>query len=190
MNRSLSLLALAATFAFAAWGGDIPRPAPPLTVPTPSGEKITLADFKGKVVLLKFFLTTCPHCQRSAGNIMPIYKEWKPRGMEVLGVAINPDARQAIPEFAQRFGVTYPMGIGDRLMVTTFAEISAVHNFYVPYIFLIDRKGMIRYEHPGTDQTFYGNEAQNLRSELESLLREPAGARKTTAAARKAIPKS
>jgi len=192
MKRSVTLLAFALSFALAGWGGQIPRPAPALTVPTPSGEKINLADHKGKVVLVKFFLTDCPHCQRSAGIIMPVYKEWKSRGMEVIGVAINPDAKQGIPDFARRFGVTYPMGMGDRLTLTSFAELSAVARFFVPYMFLIDRKGIIRFEHPGGDQVFYGNEAQNLRSEVDALLKEPvpaSAARKTTAP-RKAPPKS
>jgi peroxiredoxin len=191
MKRSVTLLAVAFSITLAGWGGQIPRPAPALTVPTPSGQKIDLAEYKGKVVLVEFFLTDCPHCQRSAGNIMPIYKEWKSRGMEVIGVAINPDAKQGIPDFARRFGATYPMGMGDRLTLTNFAELSAVARFFVPYIFLIDRKGMIRFEHAGGDQAFSNNEEQNLRTELDLLLKEavPASARKTTAP-RKAPPKS
>lgn len=192
MKRSVTLPALALSFALAGWGGQVPRPAPALTVPTPSGGKIDLADYKGKVVLLKFFLTDCPHCQNSARIIMPIYKELNFRGLEVIGVAINPDAKSGVPDFARRFGVTYPMGMGDRLTLTNFAELSAVARFYVPYMFLIDRKGVIRFEHPGGDQAFYGNEAQNLKSELEALLKEPVPASATRKAtpARKAPPKS
>jgi peroxiredoxin len=182
---------IAVSLAWTAWAGTVPRPAPPLSVLTPSGQKISLADYKGKVVLVKFFLTDCPHCQRSAGHIQPIYQEWRARGLEVLGVAINPDAKTAIPDFARRFSVSYPMAIGDRLMVTTFADLSAVARFYVPYIFLIDRKGMIRFEHPGGDQVFYGNEALNLRSELDYLLKETgSGAARKVSSTRKAVPKS
>jgi peroxiredoxin len=190
MMRLACLAALAAA-SVPAWAGEVPRPAPPLTALTPSGQKINLADYKGKVVLLKFFLTECPHCQRSAGIIMPIYNELRSRGLEVIGVAINPDAKTAIPDFARRFGVTYPMAMGDRLMLTRFADLSAVARFYVPYIFLIDRKGIIRFEHPGGDSAFYSNEAQNLRAELNALLGEatPTSARKTNGA-RKPAPKS
>jgi len=184
-------LAVASTLAV--WGGQVPRPAPALTVPTPSGVKITLADYKGKVVLVKFFLTDCPHCQRSAGVIMPIYREWRQRGLEVLGIAINPDAKYTIHEFAVRFGATYPMAIGNTPMVRTFGDLSAVQLFHVPYMFLIDRKGVIRFEHPGGDQAFYQNEAQNLRTELDALLKEPASAQSSArkpAAKSKAAPKS
>lgn len=174
-------MSLAFFCAMGAWAGEVPRPAQPLTVVTPGGERLSLETLRGKVVLLKFFLTDCPHCQRSAENIMAIYREWRSRGLEVLGVAINADAGRLIPEFAQRFGVTFPLAVGNRSMLTTFAEISATARFFVPYIFLIDRKGTIRYEHPGGDQAFYNNEARNLRAELDMLLKEPAPTRKSAA---------
>ena len=176
-----ALLLVAAICAGLVWAGSVPRPAPPLSLLTLSGQQISLQSFRGKVVLLEFFLTDCPHCQRTAGTIGPIYKEWRARGLEVLAVAINPDAKEHIPEFRQRFGATYPIALGDRQMVRDFADISAVRQFFVPYIFLIDRAGVIRYEHDGNDRAFYENEAVNLRLELDTLLKEkePAPVRKT-----------
>ncbi len=113
--------------------------------------------------------------------IGPLYKEWKARGLEVMAVAINADAKQQIPIFRQRFAATYPMGIGTPNLVMGFAEISAVRIFHVPYIFLLDRKGVIRFEHEGTERAFYDNETVNLRTEVDALLREPAPpARKTS----------
>jgi peroxiredoxin len=164
----------------AAFGADAPRPAPALNMVTARGERLSLSEFRGKVVVLKFFLTDCAHCQRTAGVIMPIYRELRTRGLEVIGVAINPDALQRVPEFVQRFGVTYPVTLGTRSTLTTFADLSAVARFYVPYIFMIDRQGTIRYVHPGDDKAFYDNEARNMRAEIEQLLKEPAQARKAT----------
>ncbi len=173
--------------ALVVFAGDVPRRAPPLELPVFNGPKLSLASLRGKVVLLKFFLTECQHCQRTARVIMPMYNEWRSRGLEVVGVAINPDAPKLIPSFIRRFGVTYPITVGDRSTLTTFADISAVAKFYVPYIFMVDRKGVIRREHPGQDEHFYHNEEQNMRAELDELLRQPAQARKTI---RKAPPKN
>ena len=165
----------------------MPRPAPPLSVIGPSGERYSLEGYRGKVVLLEFFLTDCPHCQRSARNIMTFYEELRPKGLEVLAVAINNGANLLIPDFAKRFGVTYPLAVGNRSMVTTFADLSATAQFFVPYVCIIDRKGVIRYEHPGQDAAFHNNEVQNARAEIELLLKE----RPTSAkVAKKAAPKS
>ena len=177
--RFSKLLAVASLLTLAASAGEVPRPAPPLSLLTPNAERVSLENYLGKVVLLEFFLTDCPHCQRSAGVIMPIYKEWRSRGLEVLAVAINPDAMLRIAEFVQRFGVTYPIVLGNRLTLTTFADLSAVTRFFVPYVFLIDRQGIIRYEHAGGDQAFFQNEDQNMRAEMDTLLKEPAHLRKT-----------
>jgi thiol-disulfide isomerase/thioredoxin len=155
--------------------GDVPRPAPPLAVKTPTGEMISLPSMRGKVVLLEFFQTTCPHCQHTAGIIEPIYKEWRSRGLEILAVAINPGAIHLIDDFRRRFTATYPIGVGDPTMVRTFADISAVQNFFVPYVFMIDRKGVIRAEHGGMDQAFWSHQEANLRDELDALLKEPIG---------------
>ncbi|HYM13577.1 MAG TPA: TlpA disulfide reductase family protein [Bryobacterales bacterium] len=195
MLRSFSFFR-PALFAIALAGlaiaGDVPRPAPPLDLPTPEGGHISLRDLRGKVVLLEFFLTECPHCQRTAGDIGPIYKEMRSRGLEVLAVAINPDAKQRVGLFRQRFNATYPIGLGTDTLVRQFADISAVRQFFVPYIFILDRKGIIRHEHPGTEAEFYTNEAANLRAELDALLKEPATSRRSAhkSTARKSAPKS
>ena len=182
--RLRALVPVAISCFAAALAADAPRPAPKLDLMTLEGETFSLSAKKGKVVLVKFFLTECQHCQRTAKALMPIYNEWRSRGLEVIGVAINPDAVQQVPEFKRRFGVTYPIARGDRSTLTTFADLSAVARFSVPYIFLIDRRGAIRYVHPGEDHAFYANESQNLRAQLDELLREqPAVTRR---AARKA----
>ena len=164
----------------ALWAGAVPRPAPPLTIPLAGGSKIPLPSLRGKVVLLKFFLTDCQHCQRTTANaIVPLYNEFRSRGLEVVGVALNTDGAKLIPEFAERFGVPYPLGIGTRDMLTTFADLPVVTRVAVPHLFLIDRRGIIRYEHPGNDQAFYDNDYANLRAELDSLLKEPAPSHKS-----------
>ncbi len=184
MARWVRLLALmAGCCSGSLWAAELTRPAPHVVFKTPSGQPISVERFRGKVVLLKFFLTDCPHCQRTTALIMPIYREWKSRGLEVLGVAINPDARERIPAFAQRFNVTYPLAVGDVGMIPTFSDLSAVQKVSVPYIFMIDRQGNLRYEHPGGDSSFYdpAKEEANLRAELDKLLRERGPVRKAAA---------
>ena len=181
-SKTCALLALVLCAGLAK-AGDVPRPAPPLTVKTPAGDSISLQSLRGKVVLLEFFLTTCPHCQKTATIIEPIYKQWRARGLEVLAVAINPDASQLIPDFRNRFGATFPIALGDPQLVHGFAEISAVKQFFVPYVFMIDRKGVIRGEHPGGEESFWLNQEANLRAELDALLKESGAGRKTVAKA-------
>jgi len=54
----LLLSALAACLGVSAVGAEIPRPAPDLTIPLPGGKQVKLADYRGKVLIVAFILTT------------------------------------------------------------------------------------------------------------------------------------
>ena len=163
----LGLILLLATAA-----GSEPRTSPELKFTTMEGRRLTLEQFKGKVVLVMFFSTDCSHCQRTAQVLKPLYEELKPRGLEIVGIAINPAASGNLQEFAKQYGVEFPLSLGTRGDCTRFAGISVMARFYVPYMFFIDRKGMIREQHGGSDRAFYRNQDQNIRAAVEALLKE------------------
>ena len=150
-----------------------PRPSPELKFTTLEGRNLTLEQLKGKVVLVMFFSTDCSHCQRTARVLKPIYDEFKPRGLEVVGIAINPAAAGNLKGFATKYGAEFPLSLGTRGDCTRFAGISVMARFYVPYMFFVDRKGMIREQHGGSDRAFYRNEDRNIRTTIETLLKEP-----------------
>ena len=159
---------LAATVLSAA---DIPRPAPSLKFTTIEGKAMSLADLKGKVVAVMFFMTTCPHCQETTKLLGPLYSDLKPLGLEIVGLAINKSAPSALAAFKETYQAEFPLAAVSRFECTRFAGLSVMAKFYVPYMFLIDRNGQIRYEHPGGDAIFKGSIA-GLRSELDKLLKE------------------
>lgn len=150
-----------------------PRPSPELKFTTLEGQNRTLEQLKGKVVMVMFFSTDCPHCQRTTRVLKPIYDEFKPRGLEIVGIAINPAASGNLQGFATKYGAEFPLSLGTRGDLTTFAGISVMARFYVPYVFFLDRKGMIREEHGGSDRAFHRDEARNIRTAIEALLKEP-----------------
>ncbi len=150
-----------------------PRPSPELEFTTMDRRHLTLEQLRGKVVLVMFFSTDCPHCQRTTQLLKPIYDEFKPRGLEIVGLAINPAASGNLPAFATKYGAEFPLALGTRGDCTRFAGISVMTRFYVPYMFFVDRKGMIREQHGGSDRAFYRNEARNIRTAIEALLKEP-----------------
>ena len=75
----------------AAFAADpvIPRPAPDFAINLVGGQQIQLSQYKGKVVVLAFILTTCPHCQKTIGYLSAIQKEYAPRGVQVIASAIE-----------------------------------------------------------------------------------------------------
>ena len=159
--------------------GDVPRPAPEITVKTSAGP-VSLKQLRGKVVMMMFFSSDCSHCQTTTRILGPIYEQLKPQGFEILGVAINPSAAGNLDTFAKNFGAKFPLGLGIRADCTKFAEISVMERFYVPYLFFVDRNGNIREEHEGADRRFFRDQGNNIRAVVEALLKEPAKGKKPT----------
>lgn len=164
------LLLLAASLASAA---AIPRPAPPLRLETLSGEVVSLWAMRGKVVAVVFLSTDCGHCHEAVKILAPLYKELKPRGIEVLGLATNASAPENLGRFAEAFEVEFPVALASRNDWARFGRFPPRGKPpYVPHLLFVDRGGTIRAEFRGEDRTFYENLEQRFRAIAESLLAE------------------
>lgn len=170
---ALSLLLCLAGSAVAA---TVPRPSPEFVIRGAGGEAL-LSSYRGKVVLLAFILTTCPHCQHSVGIMNEIQKEYGPKGFQALATAFNELAPQLLPDFLTRFRPAFPVGYTSRASVYDYLQFPANMPFSVPMMVFIDRKGVIRAQHLG-DDPFFENQDKNIRSMIDSLLKEPASAKK------------
>lgn len=157
----------------------VPRPAPDLVVSRVGGEQIRLSQYRGKILIFELLLTTCPHCARCANTVQKVLPDYKLRGVEALGAAINDEARFDLLRFEMASGAKFPMGIADRNRAYEFlqADLNA-GPVYFPQLMLIDRKGMIRAQYAGVDK-FFEREEENLRKMLDTLLAEPAAAQGT-----------
>ena len=172
--RFLPAAALAILTALTLQAGEVPRPAKPLKMKSIEGQEITLSQLRGKVVAVMFFSTDCPHCQQTTEVLGPIYAEWKSRGLEILGLAVNPSAAGNLQEFKQKHGAAFPLGLTTRSDWSGFGEFSVMHNPYVPYLLIVDRNGVIREEHPGQDRAYWLDQEKRLRESFDALLKEPA----------------
>jgi len=157
----------------------VPRPAPEFVVQMPSAQ-VLLSQFRGKVILLSFIHTTCPHCQQAVGVINQLEKDYGPRGFQALGAAFNDNAQQLLPDFLARFRPVYPVGYTSRASVIEYLQVSSNTPMYVPIILFIDKKGTIREQHIGNDDKFLEDLNKNARAVIESLLKETTPAKKAT----------
>ncbi len=171
--RFLMTAALAMVTVVALSAAELPRAAKPLKLRTLDGQEITLSQLHGKVVAVFFFSTDCPHCQHTTEVLNPIYAAWKSRGLEILGLAVNPTAASNLADFKQKFGAAFPLGLTTRSDWSSFGEFSVMTNPYVPYMIIVDRNGMIREQHPGQDREFWLDQENNLRQSFDALLKEP-----------------
>ena len=72
------------------------------------GKQISLADFKGKVVVLNIWGQWCPPCRTEAPEMEKLYLQNQAAGVQVLGLDVRDPDRSAPQDFARDRGLTYP----------------------------------------------------------------------------------
>lgn len=181
MRLRHSLRALAFTFLTAvSFSQTVPRPAGEFAISTNNGSEILLSQYSGKVVLLMFMFTTCPHCQHTTQLLNPIAKEYAPRGVQMLAAAFNEGAGQLVAGFVSQFQPAFPVGYATREQVNEYLQHPAGKPTYVPELIFIDRNRVIRGQFTGNDD-FFKDQDKNVRAMLDTLLKEPVAAKKASA---------
>lgn len=168
---TLTLL-LSASAAFAQ-SNKTPRPLTPFDFVLPDGQKMNLANYKGKVCVVEFLFTTCPHCQQTAAVMRELNRELGPKGFQPIGVAFNDGAMMLVPDFVKNTGANYPVGIAARDNVISYLGYSVTARLMVPQVIIVDKKGMIRYQ-SSMDGSDHLHEPARLRQIVTELLAEPA----------------
>ncbi len=119
-------------------------PAPDFTMPLYEGyragfpETIRLSDLRGNVVVLNFWASWCVECVKETDALEAVWREYKDRGVVVLGVD-HLDTEPAARNYLEGFGVTFPNGIDVQQQVSRAYRITGV-----PETFFIDRQGVVR----------------------------------------------
>ena len=139
---------------------DAPAANLGFTLKDMNGKDVRLADLEGQVVLLNFWATWCGPCRLEIPWFVEFQEKYKDQGFRVVGISVD-DPPEALPPFAKRFKINYPLLVGsDREDVQkAYGPI-----FGVPTTFIIDRNGRICIRHVGQ----VGRE--QFESEIKSLL--------------------
>ena len=107
------------------------------------GNKVSLSDYKGKVVFLDFWATWCPPCRASIPKVEKLYEQFKDdEDFVVLGINLQED-KDRIIKFIRKQKMNYPILLGDKKVITNY-KISAI-----PQFFIMDKKGDIYNKYVG-----------------------------------------
>jgi cytochrome c-type biogenesis protein len=122
------------------------KPIPPYAATTLEGKAASIADQKGKVVLLNVCATWCAPCREEIPYLQSLYDQHAANGLEVIGVSVDASGSEAtIRDFRTEFGMRYPIWLDpDERVQTLYMALG------VPASYLIDREGVLRWKHLGT----------------------------------------
>jgi peroxiredoxin len=158
----------------------VPRKAAEFVISSIDGQKLPLSGYRGKVVVVSFIHTTCPHCQQLCTTMNQLNAEYSAQGFQPIAIAWNDRAQTLAPEFAKVFRLNYPLGYSDRPTVLGYLGISMLdQRLVVPQMIWIDRKGVIRAQTPVAGDHDMLTDSY-FRQTITTLLAEP-GPSSTTA---------
>jgi peroxiredoxin len=131
------------------------KAAPDVTFTSLTGQKFTTQDLRGKVVLVKFWATSCSTCIQLMPTMIKSYDKLAPKGFEAIAVAMKYDPPNYVKNYAETRHLPFPVTIDAQGKIAkAFGNIQLT-----PTAFLIDKQGHIikrylgNYDHAAFMQT-------------------------------------
>lgn len=113
---------------------------PDFTLADPNGKMISIRDFRGKYVLVDFWASWCGPCLREMPNVVKLYKEYKGKNFEILGVSLD-SKKEAWVAAIKKNNMKWPQVSDLKGWNAEPARLCNVHA--VPYTILLDPEGKV-----------------------------------------------
>ena len=125
------------------------KPAPSFALNDLQGQKVSLADYRGKAVLINFWATWCGPCKVETPWLVDLQKKYGANGFQVLGIDSEGDGAKPgsstwktdeaeVKKFAAQMKVQYPMLMGGDSISSSYGGVDNL-----PTSFYVNRKGLV-----------------------------------------------
>lgn len=135
------------------------QPVPAFETRLLDGKTLGAKALKGKAVLVVFWATWCPSCQKELPELQALYEKHRGRGFEILAISVDAD-RFTVEEFWKDHDYAFPVAMRVPAHTQAFGPVKAT-----PTLYLVDRKGVLRMARIG------GLGQDKLEAKLLPLLR-------------------
>jgi len=133
--------------------------APDFTLATLEDKKVSLKDFRGKLVFLNFWASWCTPCREEMPAMERLYQQFKDKGFVILAVSVK-DSRKDSLTFVKELKISYPTALDPE------GDVGQLYSVWgLPVTYLIDPKGIVLARAWGPAD-WYGANARGLISSL------------------------
>ncbi len=137
--------------------------APGFSLVDLDGKKVSLADYKGKPVLVNFWATWCGPCKIEMPWFEEFHTKYAGQGLVILGVASDDASKTAITSTAKKLGVTYPVLLKDDKVESAYGGVE-----FLPESFYVGRDGKVLLETAGLTSESGGKD--EIEANIKKLL--------------------
>jgi len=138
----------------------IGKPVKDFALTSLTGDTLSLAKYKGKVVLIDFWATWCPPCVAEMPNVKKIYDQYHPKGFEILGISLDKE-KEKLTEYIKTQNVKWSITYSGKGWGDDTVALYGVRS--IPSTWLVDKKGVLRY---------FGIRGEELGTAVAKLLAE------------------
>ncbi|CAM4151493.1 peroxiredoxin family protein [Bordetella tumulicola] len=140
MKKIVLALAVLVAAGIGAWFVWRPAPtAPDVAFTTIEGKTFSMQDLRGKVVMVKFWATSCVTCVKQMPGAIETYNEYAPKGYETVAVAMSYDPPNYVLNYAETRKLPFPVTLDTKgELARAFGDVKLT-----PTAFLIDKQGHI-----------------------------------------------
>ncbi len=108
---------------------EVGENAPDFTLTDLNGNKVSLSQFNGKVIILDFFASWCPPCREEVPDFIGLQNSYGEQGFTMVGVALV--SLTEAKEFASKMGINYPVLIDDNKVSVLYGPVRSIPTTFV-----------------------------------------------------------
>ena len=113
------------------------------------GEKISLENMKGHVLIINYWATWCPACRDEIPGLIELYSKYKDRKFAVVGISVDKGGESVVKEFIEEYGINYPVIMNTKQLQSYYEEATDRPIRGIPMNIIIDRAGKVISVHVG-----------------------------------------
>jgi thiol-disulfide isomerase/thioredoxin len=136
------------------------KAAPAFTVMTLDGKAVSLADYKGKALIVNFWATWCGACKLEMPWLAQLREQYAGQGLEIVGIVTDGATEEKVRQIADRYGVKYPVLRCNHKTAQAYGGLP-----YLPESFYIGKDG----------EVVFAVADANSKEEIETNIRKMLG---------------
>jgi peroxiredoxin len=112
-------------------------PAPDIQLQDLNGESVSLADYRGQVVLVNNWATWCPPCREEMPILDAYFRDHRHQDFTIIAIDAG-DPKDVVGDFVEQYKMSFPVWVDP-----TSSAVNSFRNNYLPSSYLIDQDGQV-----------------------------------------------
>ncbi len=135
------------------------KPAPDFSLKDTSGNVVKLSEHKGKVVVLDFMAIYCVPCKEEMGELREVNHKYDPSEVMLISISVDKNDVGNLESYRQANAGNWTFCVDETGSVASAYGITSI-----PRLIVVDKSGIIRYDHTGTE------DARVLMGEIDNAM--------------------